>query len=84
MEMDEDKQQELTDHDIKALVDWSDNEDDEDNTWTGLGLDRMERISHSEGVKPLEEAQQGEAIFTDVMLLRCQCDRPARKRSNAW
>jgi hypothetical protein len=51
--MEKDKQRELTDHDI-ALVNLDDNEDDEDNeAGTGLGLHKMERMSHSIGVKPL-------------------------------
>jgi hypothetical protein len=39
--MEKDKQQELTDHDVIALVNGNDNEDEEDNdTGTGLELDK--------------------------------------------
>jgi hypothetical protein len=46
-----------TDHDITAMVNWDDNEDDKDNDGgIGLGLDKMETITNSEGVKALEVA----------------------------
>jgi hypothetical protein len=47
--MEKDEQQELTDHDIIGLV-----YRDDDDAGTGLGLDKTERMSHSEGVKALE------------------------------
>jgi hypothetical protein len=50
------------------------NEDDDDNEAdTGLGLHKIERMSHSIGFKPLEEVlayieQQGETTETDISL----------------
>jgi hypothetical protein len=86
----EDEQQELTDHDIIAIVNQDGNEDDEDtDVGTGLGLDKTERmIQYSKGVEALELTQayveqQGETAVTDVMLLRHWHVLTARKRSKA-
>lgn len=59
--MEKGKEQELTDHDPLALVNWGDNEDED----TGTGPNRE---SHHKGVKAHVE-QEGEATATDVMLL---------------
>jgi hypothetical protein len=81
-----DEQQELTDNDIIALLNRDDSKDDEGNdAGTGLGLDKMERMSHSKGVKALEAAlayfeQQGETTATGVTLLRYLHDPTARTK----
>uniref|UniRef100_K7G5U3 DDE-1 domain-containing protein n=1 Tax=Pelodiscus sinensis TaxID=13735 RepID=K7G5U3_PELSI len=73
--MEKDEQQELTDHDIIALVNQDDNGNEDDEVEDTNDNDNTERISHSEKVKALEAAlayveQQGEATASDVILLR--------------
>uniref|UniRef100_K7F4N8 HTH CENPB-type domain-containing protein n=1 Tax=Pelodiscus sinensis TaxID=13735 RepID=K7F4N8_PELSI len=73
--MEKDEQQELTDHFIIALVNQDEDEDTNDN-------DKMERMSHSEGVKALEAAlayvqQQGRIIINKpdfISVRREKCD----------
>jgi hypothetical protein len=53
----EDEQEELTDHDILALVNRLGSEGDECNgAGTGLGLVKTERLSHSQRVKAMKAA----------------------------
>jgi hypothetical protein len=85
--MEKDKQQELTDHDIITLLNLDDNEDDDNEAGTGLGLHKLERMSHSIGVKPLEGVlayveQQGETTDADISL-RHWCSLTASKRRKA-
>uniref|UniRef100_K7FY89 HTH CENPB-type domain-containing protein n=1 Tax=Pelodiscus sinensis TaxID=13735 RepID=K7FY89_PELSI len=84
--LEKNEQQELMDRNIITHVnrDDNDNEDDEDTN----DNDKMERISHTEGVKDLEAAlayvkQQGVATASDVILLRRWRDFAARKRNKA-
>jgi hypothetical protein len=75
----------LTDNDIVDLVNHAGDDDLEDNN---EGLEKADRMSHSEGLNSIETTlayveQQREAIAADVLLFRRWRDLAAKKRKEA-